>query len=370
MKQAVNPKKRRIIWIILVSVVVIIGAIAGFLLLSAPKENPVENMTFEQCLAYTTKDTPHAKVGVVVLQNGQANISFYGNNAGRIPYETYEFEIGSLTKTITAALVLRAVSEGALSLSDPVNRFVLLPDQAYYPTIERLLTHQSGYKNFYFERPMFANFLSGENSFYNISQGTLRRRVGKVHLQDRDYPFSYSNFGISVLGLVLEDVYQTSYTELVNAFVQQELGMQHTRVSDGTGNLSGYWNWAENDAYMPAGALISTADDMALYARVMLQGSPNYLAQVQKPIAKVNATTDQLASLSIRMDSVGATWIIDDEYGIVWHNGGTSYFASYHGFDPERQIAVVILTNLSPGYRIPATVLGAKLLIELQNQAG
>jgi CubicO group peptidase (beta-lactamase class C family) len=61
--------------------------------------------------------------------------------------------------------------------------------------------------------------------------------------------------------------------------------------------------------------------------------------------------------------------MIDDEHGIVWHNGGTSNFSSYMGFDPERQIAVVILANLAPGYRIPATVLGAKLLLELQTES-
>ena len=370
MKQEAHPKKKKTFWIILCVALLVIGAIAAFLFFNAPKENPVENMTFEQCLAYTTADMPNAKVGVVVLQNGQANISFYGSNAERIPYDTYEFEIGSLTKTITAALIMRAVSEGTLSLSDSVNRFVLLPDQDYYPTIERLLTHRSGYKSHYLERPMIGNLFSRGNGFYKITQDMLRHRVGKVHLQDRDYPFLYSNFGSSVLGLVLEDIYQTSYTDLVNGFVQQELGMQHTRVSNGTGNLSGYWKWAENDAYIPAGALISTADDMALYARAMLQSEQDYLALAQQPITTISATTDRFASFGIRMDSIGATWMIDDERGIIWHNGGTSSYASYLGFDPARQIAVVILTNLAPDFRIPATVLGAKLLIELQNQAG
>ncbi len=370
MKQEVNPKKRRLVWIICGALLVVVGAIVAFLFLRTPKENPVAHMTFEQCLAYTTKDTPDAKIGVIVLKNGAANISFYGNDGGRIPYDGYEFEIGSLTKTITAALIMRAEAEGTLSLSDRISRFLTLPDRAYDPTIARLLTHQSGYKGYYFERPMIRNFFSGENSFFNVSRSMMRHRIGKIRLQDHDYPYSYSNFGVSVLGLVLEEIYQTSYPDLVNAFVQQELGMQHTRISDGTGNLTGYWNWAEDDAYLPAGALISTADDMAIYARDLLGGTPDSLAQAQQPLAKIDATTDQLSSLGIRIDSIGATWIIDDEHGIVWHNGGTSNYSSYLGFDPARQIAVVILTNLSPDYRIPATVLGAKLLLELQDKAG
>ena len=368
MNPSETRKKHRIIWICIVAVLLVAAAVIAFFFLRKPKEDPVANMDFQECLAYTTKDTPDAKVGVVILKNGAANISFYGNNAGQIPYDSYEFEIGSLTKTVTAALVLRAEADGTLQMSDPINRFLQLPDQPYYPTIERILTHQSGYKSHYFERPMIGNFFSGENSFYQISQGMLRRRIGNVHLQDKDYPFAYSNFGFSVLGLMLEGIYEQSYTDLANSFVQQELGMQHTHISDGEGNLSGYWRWAQNDAYLPAGALISTADDMAIYARAMLSGSPAFLAKAREPFAKINATTDSLASLGIRMDSAGAAWMIDDEHGIVWHNGGTSNFSCYMGLDPARKLAVVIMTNLAPDYRIPATVLGAKLLLELQNE--
>ncbi len=363
-----NKKKRRFFWILIAAVLLIAAGVCALFILRKPKENLVASMDFQECLAYTTKDTPDAKIGIVVLKNGAANISFYGDNAGQIPYDSYEFEIGSLTKTVTAALVLRAEEEGILRLSDPINRFIKLPDQSYYPTIERLLTHQSGYKSHYFERPMIDNFFSGENSFYQISQGMLRRRIENVHLQDKDYPFSYSNFGFSVLGLMLEGIYEQSYTNLANSFLQQELGMQHTHISDGDGNLSGYWRWAKDDAYIPAGALISTADDMAIYSRAMLTGSSAFLAKAREPIATINATTEQLASLGIRMDSAGASWMIDDERGIVWHNGGTSHFSCYMGFDPARQIAVVILTNLAPDYRIPATVLGAKLLEELQSE--
>lgn len=367
--QEQQQKKRNWIRIAIGGMLLAILVALGFLLLRVQKENPVLDMTFEQCLSYTTQDMPEAKVGVVVLQNGEANISFYGNNAERIPYDSYEFEIGSLTKTVTAALILRAENEGSLRLSDSIDRFIKLPKQAYYPTIERLLTHQSGYKSFYLERPMIGNFFSGGNSFYRITRGMLLRRIGRVHLQDKAYPFEYSNFGISVLGLLLEELYQTRYTELVNAYVQQELGMQHTHISDGTEEISDGWMWAQDDAYLPAGGLISTADDMAIYARALLRAQPAYLARMRDPLAKIDATTERLASLGMRMDSAGATWMIDDEHGILWHNGGTSNYSSYLGFDPSRQIAVVILTNLPPDFRIPATVLGAKLMLERQSDA-
>ena len=59
-------------------------------------------------------------------------------------------------------------------------------------------------------------------------------------------------------------------------------------------------------------------------------------------------------------------WIIDKENNIIWHNGGTDDYNCYMGFNVETQTGVVILSNLSPSYRIPATVLGVKLLKEIQ----
>lgn len=83
---------------------------------------------------------------------------------------------------------------------------------------------------------------------------------------------------------------------------------------------------------------------------------------------KVNATKKQYEKMNIRMDSMGIGWIIDKQNGIIWHNGGTSNFNSYIAFDKENQIGVVILSNLAPNYRIPATVMGMRLMIDLQSE--
>ena len=66
------------------------------------------------------------------------------------------------------------------------------------------------------------------------------------------------------------------------------------------------------------------------------------------------------------MNGIGMAWIVDNQNDIVWHNGGTSYYNSYLGFDTKTGVAVVVLSNLAPSYRIPATVLGVKLLNEMR----
>ncbi len=70
--------------------------------------------------------------------------------------------------------------------------------------------------------------------------------------------------------------------------------------------------------------------------------------------------------LGIRIDAEGMGWMIDTEHNIIWHNGGTSNYNCYAGFDVDKQIGVVVLSNLSPNYRIPTTVIGTRLLQQLQ----
>jgi CubicO group peptidase (beta-lactamase class C family) len=95
---------------------------------------------------------------------------------------------------------------------------------------------------------------------------------------------------------------------------------------------------------------------------------PKYLSGSHEVLAQINATSAIYSKMDIRMDSIGATWIIDTKNNIIWLNGGTGNYNSYLGFDKSRQIAVILLSNLSPNYRISATVMGVKLLKELQEE--
>ena len=54
--------------------------------------------------------------------------------------------------------------------------------------------------------------------------------------------------------------------------------------------------------------------------------------------------------MGIRIDSQGIGWMLDKKDNLIWHNGGTSNFNSYIAFDKDRQIGVIILSNLSPSF--------------------
>lgn len=289
----------------------------------------------------------------------------YGNNGKELHGELHTYEIGSITKTFTAALIDKAVSEGKIDLESTIDNCLSLPEGIEYPTIKELLTHTSGYKGYYFEAPMIMNFLVGRNDFYGITKKMVLDKAGRLNMDEEGYSFSYSNFGYAVLGLVLEAVYDTDYTMLANNFVQNELGLKNTKISEKDGDLENYWDWKYEDAYLSAGAITSNITDMLFYAQMQLENNP-YFTECHKSLKTINATSDANKALNIRVDEIGMSWIIDRENGIIWHNGATGDYNSYLGFNVEEGTAVVILSNLSPDYRIPATVLGIKLLTELE----
>ena len=192
-------------------------------------------------------------------------------------------------------------------------------------------------------------------------------KVGSLGTDQKSHDFVYSNYGYAVLGLVLEAAYGMDYTTLANDFAQNELGLAHTKISDGSGDLANYWDWKDRDAYLPAGAFTSNISDMLSYAQLQLGGSPLF-AGCHTALEEIHASTKEYEMMGIRMDEIGMAWILDSENDILWHNGGTGDYNCYLGFQPETGTAVVVLSNLAPGYRIPATVLGVKRLLELNNR--
>ena len=268
-------------------------------------------------------------------------LMIYGKiQMGKVPGLTFEdalnhtYEIGSLTKTMTAALVSKAVGEGLISPDAAIDTYLSLPAGKNYPTVAELLTHTSGYNGFYFETPMIGNFFSGKNSFFGISREMVLAKCKSLDMNKDSYSFTYSNYGYAVLGLVLEAVYEKDYTALLNGFVQEELGMTATKISEHDGDLDNYWDWQENDGYLSAGAVTSNIEDMLHYAQLQLEDNPVF-TRCHQSLKTINAASESHKMMGIRLDEIGMAWIKDQENGFIWHNGGTGHYNSYLGFCPE-----------------------------------
>lgn len=232
--------------IIIISVVLCVAlAVGGLAIYAGHQMSQLPNLTFKDALEYTTQNNSDAVITVGIIKDGQTSYKVYGKNGEELPDQLHTYEIGSLTKTFTAALINKAVTESKISLDSTIDNYLSLPDGNTYPTIKELLTHTSGYKGYYFESTMIFNFLVGKNDFYGITKEMVLNKAGKLNMDEDSYSFNYSNFGYAVLGLVLEAVYDTDYPSLVNDFAQNELDLKNTKISQrdgiwtiiGTGNL-------------------------------------------------------------------------------------------------------------------------------------
>ena len=105
MKKKIITKKRVMIGII--TVILVTAAIIVSLLIYAQKQmEKIPSMSAMECLEYTLRDNTEAVISVGMIQkDGQMLWTVYGNNCDRLPTELHRYEIGSLTKTITAAMI-------------------------------------------------------------------------------------------------------------------------------------------------------------------------------------------------------------------------------------------------------------------------
>lgn len=348
--------------IVLTIVFIAIGVFGGIIFYQQGQLSKLDGMTAMDMIKYCSSGKDK-KISVAIIDNGEITYRVFGSD-GEENDSLYDYEIGSISKSFVGLLSAKAISEGKLNLDDSISSYLDLGDARYYPTIERLLTHTSGYKSYYFDSKMIGNKLARiSNDFYGISRADILKKAKQINLENRDYSFEYSNFGISVLGLVLEKIYNDSFTNLMNNYISSELGLSDTRVAEQTGNLNKYWKWKVNDGYIPAGSIISNIKDMASYLNMYMSGAKDYNEMTYTKIKNINANNAIYEKMNIRMDAVGMTWMIDEKNNIIWHNGATTDFNSYIGFNKDKKKGVVVLSNLNANDKISMTVIGAKLLL-------
>lgn len=343
-------------------VAAVVCLFAGYTACGMLRMSTLPNLSFADMLAYTAGNNPDAVITVGIIRDGEATYKVYGENSREL---LHTYEIGSLTKTITAACLSQAVLDGNIVLTDGVDLYLDLPEGNEYPTIAELLTHTSGYQGYYFETPMIMNYLTDRNIYYGITEKMIINRAVPVASSDTDYAFNYSNYGYAMLGLILEKVYDGEYHDIINNFIRNELNLKNTAFTIEPGDLGNYWTWSYEDAYASAGAITSDIEDMLAYAQIQLDEN-GWMAATHKSLKTIDVSSDNLQSMGIYMNEIGMAWVIDNENGFIWHNGATGDYNCYLGFCADTQTAVVILSNLPSDYRIPATVMGVRLLKEIQ----
>ena len=293
---------------------------------------------------------------VSVLERGKPARTFTAGVSGvaGVPLDANTvFEIGSITKAFTGALLADMVARGEVKLDDPIAKY--LPKTVRVPSrngkqikLVDLATQSSGLPRL----PGNLRPADATNPYADYSVAQLYEFLSGYALErDPGEKYEYSNLGVGLLGHVLSLRAGKSYEQLLRERILDPLGMADTRIEltpsmkarmaqgfDAQGTPRHTWDFP---ALAGAGALRSTANDMLKFLAANLDSASAPLGRV------LTAARTPMHDADRPGNSVGLGWHIVDVYGttVTWHNGGTGGYRSFIGIDGVRHRGVIVLTN-------------------------
>lgn len=269
-------------------------------------------------------------------------------DAGRIGEDT-AFEIGSVSKTMTAVLLADLIGQGKASLDDPLADY--LPEGTKVPAFEgrpillrHVVTHTSGLPAL----PSRMGTADMSDPYANLTEDALLASLGDVSLSAAPgTAFEYSNFASMVLSYAVARRAGGDLEALLKQRLFAPLGMGGAYVNvrpDGVRAATGHtpnakpasaWNFATNLAGV--GGVRATLEDMVRY----VQGN---LGLSESPISPAL----ELAQKKVgEQPPMAMNWMLAQvgERTVHMHEGGTGGFSSFVSVDREKQRGVVILSD-------------------------
>ena len=264
--------------------------------------------------------------------------------------------IGSTTKTFTVTAILMLADQGKLSLDDRVDRYVKSVPGGDQITLRQLAAMRSGLYDYSEDTKTQMTENPGR-------QWTPRELLEIVFRHPLVFPpgskFDYNNSNTILLGQVVENVSGEPIGSFIEKNILRPEGLTHTLYPVGaefpTPHAHGYfkmpdgkvvdatdWNPSWGGA---AGQMISTLDDMRVWARDLATGkliSPAMKHEREKFLPAPEEGDGVLYGLALENDN-----------GWIGHNGNIMSYMTFPYYLPDERMTMVVMTN--SGADVPAT---------------
>ncbi|HQW85000.1 MAG TPA: serine hydrolase domain-containing protein [Ferruginibacter sp.] len=283
---------------------------------------------------------------------------------------TTVFEIGSITKTFTAYILMAVLHEKRISDTASIINF--LPDSVQKNknllriSFISLMNHTSGL-------PRLPNNLKIENvrqPYENYSEKDLYAYL-KVCTPMPDGKYNYSNLGAGLGGVLAERISGKTYAQLLDEYIFLPFKMvtEFNTVANSNNYSQGYFAKDDKTPYWnmnvlaPAGGLKCSGSEMLSYLQNLC------FPQTKNAKKIISELTSQTVTINEKL-AVGRGWHIffeKDEPAIYWHNGGTYGFSTFCAFIKGSSKAVMVVINQTGKNNI-SDLLGIKIIKKMMSE--
>ncbi|MFP4013729.1 MAG: serine hydrolase domain-containing protein [Chitinispirillaceae bacterium] len=336
---------------------------------------------YQPALDYIRKHVPNemkrsktAGLSICVVDSGRILLS---EGFGYANLDTKEkvrsgtgFITGSVSKVFTATAIMQLVENDAIALDSPLTTYI--PEFSIRTrtdsrpiTVRDLLTHHSG-----LPCDIVNGFFRGQDQC-NGCDTAFRNLPSLLSDQFTSFEpgttFSYSNLGFSLLGHIIERVSGVTYESYMDQNIFDKVGMNssavqfdHKRIrSFSKGYISKKSISAPYIRDIPAGALVSSADDLARFMRAILTAGEQTDTKPLKKSTLDLMWTEQNSTVETDLDfRTGLTYILSNPTRIpsrvAWHTGDLPPYHAAMAMLPDSKLGVAVLTNSLQGADLPA----------------
>ncbi len=290
---------------------------------------------------------------VAIVKNGQiAYVKAYGDARlePKTPATTeMRYSIGSISKQFTATAILLLQEQGKLSLDDKVAKFIPNLTRAGEVTIRQLLSHTSGYQDYWpqdYVMPMMLQPVTAEKILDGWARIPLDFEPGTK--------WQYSNTNYVIAGVIVEKASGMPLLQFLSQKVFTPLGMKSVMNIDqeklGETDPTGYLRYAlgplrpapkEGKGWLfAAGELAMPAQDLAKWDISIID------QKVLKPSSYRELGTDTLLKNGLSTHyGLGVDVSSQAGHRALSHGGEVSGFTAQNVVFPDEKVAVVVLTN-------------------------
>ncbi|PWN66529.1 serine hydrolase domain-containing protein [Chryseobacterium oncorhynchi] len=252
------------------------------------------------------------------------------------------YQIGSISKLITAVMLLQLVEKGKLKLSDPLSKFYPEIPNAKIITIQTMLNHTSGLGD-YVGKSIENNWLFGKP----VGDQAIIKVIKKDGVSFKPgEKMSYSNSAYFLLSRILEKIHNKPYNEILKENILEKVKMPHTfSVLDTPKNIFKSYElkdkkWAEVKDFdfhncIGLGDITSTPEDLNIFINALFNGQFIQKETLDMMISNKNEKHFGLGIMKMPFYNITL-------YG---HGGDTAGSHSTVAFEPNDQLSYAVTIN-------------------------